>query len=225
MTLLRISTPEIEGIYQGSRWLKFQVLCCGEELQDLFNRLGSLFIFPLTGIVNGSPLSIEFFLNEYQGWIHDLMQKKMPEERSLKKILAAAMTNDLEALWLQKIPDKGYLVKIAKPVLQVQAHWLTYSDADGVFRSMSMGARSIFWGLQFAYPGVYQDAKTMELKETASCALLEIMREWVRDQTRPTPFLVGGKRINSPIRLGKKCFSWIGSHPQLVEQGISIHGC
>lgn len=226
MTLpLRISTPESEGVYQGSKWLKFQVLCEREELEQLFQRLRPFFIFPLTGVVDGKPIPESAFLSEYESWISELKSGRIPEDRALKKILAAAFTDDLEALWLQEVPNKGYLVKVSQPTLLVQAHWFSYSEIDGVFRPMSMGVESIFWGLQFSFPGVYQDAKTMELKVVERGKLFEEVRHWVRDATRATPFIVCGNRINSPIRLGKQCFSWIGQHSQLQAQGISVHGC
>lgn len=224
MNLLRISSPEQEGVYQGSKWLKFQVLCQRDEIEQLFERLKPFYIFPLTGIVDGNPISQEDFLSEYESWISGLKNGRVPEDRLLRKILAAAFTDDLDALWLQAA-GKGYLVKIAKPTLLVQAHFFSYSEMDGVFRPMSMGQGSIFWGLQFSFPGVYQDAKTMELKEVGKSKMFESVRLWVREATRATPFVVEGKRSNSPIRLGKLCFSWIGNHPQLQTRGISIHGC
>ncbi len=225
MTLLRISTPEKEGEYQGSKWLKFQVLCEKDELERLFSRLRPFFIFPLSGLVNGHPLSEESFLAEYGSWIAGLKEGRPPEDHALKKILAAAMTDDLDSLWLQEVPGKGYLMKMAKPVLLMQAHSFSYSKMDGVFRPMSMGLQSVFWGIQFSFPSIYQDARTMELREVERGKLFEEVRLWVREESRATPFIVEGERINSPIRLGKGSFSWIGRHPQLKSQGISIHGC
>lgn len=221
---LRISSPESEGVYQGSKWIKFQVLCDPEELGALFERLQPVSIYPLTGLVDGNPLSPETFLGEYRSWIEGLQAGKIPNDSSLRKVLAAAFVDDPEALWLQEIPGKGYLAKIGRPVLQVQAHWFTYSEEDKIFRPMSMGLNSVFWGLQFSYPGIYQDAKTMELKEVEDERIFETVRLWVREMTRATPFITAGQRINSPIRLGRNAFSWIGKHPQLLEQGISIHG-
>ena len=221
---LRISTLEKEGAYQGSKWLKFQVLCQREELDQLFERLRPFFIVPLTGIIDGKTIPEDVFLAEYEAWITGLKAGRIPEDRSLKKILAAAFTDDLQAVWLQEVSGKGYLAKISQPTLLVQAHYFSYSEIDGVFRPMSMGLESIFWGLQFSFPGVYQDGKTMELKTIERGKLFEEVRHWIRDATRATPFIVNGSRINSSIRLGKQCFSWIGGHPQLREQGISIHG-
>src|SRR3990167_7039927 len=209
---LRVSTPAKEGVYQGSKWLKFQLLCSAEELGALFAILHPFFIFPLTGIVDGKPLSEKKFLNEYSSWIADLQNGRIPSDQALRTILAAAFTDDLDTLWLQEIPQKaaihesdlvqtpakGYLVKISKPIVQVQAHYFSYSTIDGVFRPMSMGKESIFWGLQFSYPQIYQDAKTMELKTAENNTLFEKIRLWVRDATRATPFSVAGVRINSP---------------------------
>ena len=151
-----------------------------------------------------------------------LKQGVVPTESDLRRLLACAFVDDLESLWLQEIPEKGYLVKIAKPTIQVQSHYFTYSREDSVFRPMSMGTESVFWGLQFSYPQIYQDPKTLELKTAPEDRLFEILRLWVRESTRATPFLVDGKRVNASIRTGKNCFSWIHLHPQLHLRNIGI---
>jgi hypothetical protein len=217
---LRVSQLALEGIYQGSKFLKIQVLCDREELKALFERLGEFWLFHLTGLGDGEPIGQERFLEEYGKWVEGLKRGEVVEDGELKKVLAAALTKDLNALWKQEAGGK-FLVKMARPVVQVQAHFFTYSAIDGVFRPMTMGAGSIFWGLQFSFPQIYQDPKTMEFFET-DLQLFEEIRRWMRDFTRPTPFVVGGVKTNVPIRLGKNCFSWIGAHPQLKGQGISV---
>ena len=219
---LRISTPEKEGIFQGSKWLKFQVLCDREELKCLFEKLEPFSIFPLTGMSSGKATEKGDFLRIYGEWIEQLKQGKPPSDESLRKLLAAVVVREEGALWLQEIPGKGYLLKVCKAVLHLQAHYFTYSRADGVFRPMSMGERSIFWGLQFSFPQIYQDGKTAEIKEAEENLLVKLLRVWLREETRPTPFLVDGKKVNVPIRLGKQCFSWIGRHPQLALQNIGV---
>lgn len=218
---LRISDSNNEGVYQGSKWLKLQILCDREDLMDLFQRLPSFWIFPLTGIVDGKSISHDCFLDEYGRWIASLKMGSVPKNEELKRVLACAFVEDLQSLWLQKVA-KGYLTKIKTPVVQVQAHFFTYSPIDGVFRPMSMGSESVFWGLQFSYPQIYQDGKTMEFREVKSSPFFRTIQLWMREKTRSTPFLVGGKRINAPIRIGKNCFSWIHNHPQLIQQNIGI---
>jgi hypothetical protein len=218
---LRISTPEAEGIYQGSKWLKIQALIDGDELRSLFETLSPFWIYPLTGIVGGQPILKEFFVEEYSRWIDALKRGAPPSDAELRRLLACAFTDDPEALWLQKV-SKGYLAKIGKPVVQVQAHYFSYSPVDNVFRPMSMGSESVFWGLQFSFPQIYQDPKTMELCEAGAGNLFRKIQLWAREATRATPFVVEGKRMNAPIRLGKNCFSWIQGHPQLIQRKISL---
>ncbi len=105
-SILRISTPEKEGVYQGSKWLKFQVLCDRKELEALFSVLDPFYIFPLGGFVDGAALEQKKFLDEYGSWIEGLKQGHVPEDRQLRSILAAAFTEDLEALWLHPVPGK-----------------------------------------------------------------------------------------------------------------------
>ncbi len=218
---LRISHPSEEGVYQASKWLKVQALIDPEEMRDLLGFLAPFWIFPLTGLVDGSPIPPSVFCEEYARWIEGLKRGEVPSSEALRKLVACAFIDDLSALWLQKTGEK-FLTKIAKPIIQVQAHFFSYSRVDGVIRPMSMGLESIFWGLQFSFPQVYQDPKTMELYEIGRSPLFRKLQLWVRENTRPTPFLIDGKKMNSPIRLGKECFSWIEKHPQLKESNIYI---
>lgn len=221
---LRLSTLAEEGVYQGSKYLKFQVLCDAEELKGLLD--GSFSIYPLTGLVDGEAIEAADFIEVYGSWIEGLKEGREPADGDLRRILAAAFTAEPDALWKQEVPGRRFLIKIGKPVVQVQAHFFTYSPIDAVFRPMTMGSGSIFWGLQFSFPQIYQDPKTMEfheVDESPNAALFQKIKQWVRDTTRATPFVVDGKRTNVPIRLGKECFSWIHSHPKLIEQKIGVY--
>lgn len=217
---IRISNLKNEGVYQGSKWLKIPVLCDVKELSLLID--GSFFIVPLTGIFDGNPLDPQFFLSVYAEWMEQLKKGIVPTDAELRKILACAWTLDLDSLWLQEVPHKGFITKISKPVVQVQSHFFSYSRLDHVFRSMSMGEGSIFWGLLFSFPQWFQDPKTMEIQSVQKDPLFEKIRLWSRSHTRATPFQVDGEKTNVPIRLGKNCFSWIHHHPQLNAQNIEV---
>ncbi len=215
---LRTSTPEQEGIYQGSKYLKYPLLCDADELRNLFEQISPFYIYRLTGLSDGNPISQGQFIDEYGSWIAKLKAGSVPEDGELKRLLACAFVTDPEALWKQAVPQSRYIVKVSRPLVQVQAHFFTYSPLDGVFRSMTMGPNSIFWGLLFSFPQVYQDPKTqelMEVEESEEFTLFQKIKLWVRNETRATPFIADGKRTNVPIRLGKQCFSWIHHHPQL----------
>ena len=202
---IRTSTLAQEGAYQGSKYLKYQVLCDAEELVQLFD--SSFSIHPL-GLGDGGPTS---FLPEYASVIEELKQGRLPVVR----LPTCAFAEDPEALWKQEVPGGRYLMKIGKPVVLVQPHFFTYSPIDGVFRPMTLSQASIFWGLQFSFPQIAQDPKTMEFFEVDPSPLWQKIKHWVRNSTRATPFVVDGKKMNVPIRLGKNCFSWINRHPQL----------
>lgn len=217
---IRISNPKNEGVYQGSKWLKVPVLCDAEELRELFD--DSFSIIPLTGIFDGKTLDPNRFLSVYSGWIEQIKEGRVPSDSDLRQILACVWAIDLESVWLQEIPGKGYLAKVNAPQVLVQAHYFSYSRVDGAFRTMSMGEGSVFWGIQFSYPQVYQDPQTMEIRNSGKNELFEKIRRWSRDKTRATPFQVDGVKTCVPIRLGKNCFSWIGQHPQLIQQGIQV---
>jgi hypothetical protein len=224
---LRISSLEKEGVYQASKWLKLSLLVDGLEMQNLLHDLGDAWIFPLTGFSNGLPISHSFFVQEYGRWIEDLKKGELPKESDFRRLFASCITEDLSDLWLQPIASRPneYLIKISTPVIQMQTHFVHYSSLDQEFRSMSIGRDSIFWGVQFSFPQVAQNAKTMELYEVKPNALFCRLRQWVRDHTKPTPFIVEGVRKNVPIRLGKNCFSWIESHPEIKAKGLRIYGC
>ena len=53
-------------------------------------------------------------------------------------------------------------------------------------------------------------------------ALFKKLMVWQRTHTRPTPFLVNDEKINSSVRIGHECFSWINDHPQLIQQNIKV---
>lgn len=220
--ILRVSHPSNEGVYQASKWVKCWALIDGEEMQNLLDALGDFWIFPITGFVDGNPISKAFFVAEYSRWIEGLKEGMIPTSEELRRLTASVFTEDLEALWLQEIATNRFITKIAKPLVQVQSHYFSYSSLDQVFRPMSMGKGSVFWGLQFSYPQIYQDPKTMEFCEVTSGGLYRKIQLWMREKTRATPFFVDGKKINAPIRLGKQCFSWIHKHPQLIEQKIAV---
>lgn len=223
---LRVSSPGLEGVFQGSKFLKHQVLCDAAELSLLFDALAPFWIYPLTGLVDGSPIEPERFLEEYGSWIENLKQGILPSDAELRRLLACAFTAEPDALWKQEVPGNRFIIKPSKPVVQVQAHFFTYSPIDEVFRPMTMGQNNIFWGLQFSFPQIYQDPKTMEfheIDESPNTDLFQKIKQWARDTTRATPFVVDGKRTNVPIRLGKNCFSWIHHHPQLIQQNIGVY--
>jgi hypothetical protein len=227
MTLPRISTLAEEGLFQAAKWLKTQALLSGDELEKLLDSLAPFELFPLSGAypLTELPTSIEKFVVTYRGWIEQLQQGTLPTDESMRPYKALLLTQVPDNVWLQAMPSGRYLVKPCGPFIQVQIHHMTYSSVDKSFRPMTLSADSIFWGLQFSFPQVYQDPKTQEFIEEEMGPnedAFRVLRKWVREFTMATPMWVEGKRVNLPIRIGKECMPWINRHPQLQAKGIQV---
>ena len=214
---------------QASKWLNAPLLLDTDEMQKLILDLGDFWIFKVQGVINKDQesLSTEQFLNCYSDYIKGLKQGRFEESPYMKSVFSSVWTTSLDALYSIPVREDQQLIKIDKPVIQLQSNRLTFSKSDGKFRSMTFGPGSIHWGIQFSYPQIYQDAayRVLSVKETPefpNTLLFKNLQRWVRENTVPTPFLVEEQKTNVPIRLGKNCFSWINNHPHLIANHLRV---
>ena len=152
----------------------------------------------------------ESFLSSYRHYIEGLKAGTLATFRHF----SSAISIDPEAFHTCMIGSEKYMAKPLKPLIQMQQHRFFPSKTAGAFHSMVMSQESIHWGIQFSYPQLYQDEHLMvkavkETEEFPNTALFKKLQRWVRTRTVPTPFIVEGRQVNVPIRLGKNCFSWI----------------
>jgi len=218
---MKISTPAVEGQFQAAKWLKVQALLDGVELEQLLKALMPHELFPLSGTYGLEQLPLKSFVSEYSAWIEQLQRGVVPQPTQK----ALCLTRDPESVWLQQMPNDLFAVKPCRPYIQVQVHYMQYSPVDGQFRSMTFGPETIFWGLQFAFPQVFQDPKSGQFVDEdlgPNEGVFRDLRRWVREHTTPTPMLVDSKQVNLPVRLGKHCKSWIHQHPQLKARGLYV---
>lgn len=215
---------------QASKWLDLQLLIDSDEMHALFQTLEPFAIYT-TGRVCGlseGEISHAEFLQAYRTYIATLMKGELPLEQDFRALFSSVFTRQSDHLFQVLTPDGRRIIRVAKPVLQLQLNKIAYSSADGKFRGMVFGKDSIFWGLHFSFPQLFLDCETKEVfqvKENAqfpNTALFRILQRWTRQHTVPTPFQAEGTQVNVPIRLGKKCFSWINNHIQLVQQNIKV---
>lgn len=224
--MLSIKNTQIP--YHASKWLSLGMLVDLGEMQDFLNALGPFFIYPLGAVVprGQDQIKIEDFLTLYQSYIEALKQGRVPEERSFRSIFSSALSLKEDCLYALAVGEDRQLVRVLKPVVQMQAHTLDYSPADGKFRSMVLGQDSVLWGLQFSYPQLYEDPETRAPQKVDSryvnSALFRLIQKWIRENTIPTPFVVSGEVINVPMRLGKQCLTWINNHPQFLKKGLKV---
>ncbi len=228
-TPLRVSTVSQEPPFQASKWISMALLIDREEMGHLLNELGNFSIVLTSGLTQPGKeiLSHQDFLGTYGSYVEELKAGKIPSEIEYRSVFSSAWTQSLEALYAVKVGNGQHLVRICKPVVQLQPHGFEYSSLDGKFRSMVLGER-MTWGIQFSYPQLFQNPQTHAVEQVLkgegfpNTALFRTLQKWVRHFTQATPFVVNGKRINVPIRLGKQCFSWINRHPQFSSRGLTV---
>lgn len=230
---LRISTPT-ELPLQASKWLDIQMLLSPAELAELFRFLeisASAFYLYSCGVVcklGTGEVSHQNFLHHYEVYIQDLMQGKSPDPAIYRPLFSPAMTLTTDTLFTIPVGEDRQLIRVAKPVVQLQANHINYSTVDKKFHSMVFGIDNIAWGLQFSYPQLYQDQQTKEVEMIKNnhafpnSALFQLIQKWMRQHTIPTPFIAEGILTNVPMRIGKECLSWINSHPHLIEKNIKV---
>lgn len=232
MNNIRKSTTK-ESPLQASKWLSVQAMIEVEEMQDLFKTLDNFYL-ARCGIVcteNEGLLSTEQFLHDYATYIHTLKNGTLPDALKFRSLFSPALTVSLDSLYSVPLEGGKHVLRVAKPVIQLQANYIDYSPDDQKFRPMIFGMDSIPWGIQFSYPQLYQDNLTKQVEQVKKTSafpntqIFHTLQKWMRQNTIPTPFEVNGTTSNAPIRIGKKCLPWINKHPQLIKKGIHVnHG-
>lgn len=215
---------------QASKWLKSAALLSPEEMAHLVECLSPA-KFYLTGRVvkpGEGEISPAQFLEVYCDYINQLRTGIKPKAQELQPWFSCTVTCDGASIQeLNPAPEKQ-LYRVVRPVIQLQHHIMDYSPADGKFHSMVFGNQTIDWGIQFSYPQLFQDPKTMQIVSVdasdpfPNTGIFKNLMRWMRQHTIPTPFIVQGVMINAPIRIGKECLNWIQFHPDLNRKGITV---
>lgn len=244
--MLRISTIKEQPL-EASKWIHVQALLEPREMANLFDLLNhpppsgqstdqylddqsQLFLFQCGSVsprdqINSSSAD---FLQRYTDYIDVLKSGEIPSLASLQPWFSMVLTASTDALFTIHVGQNQQIMRVARPVIQMQAGTIDYSPVDKKFRSMVFGQDNISWGIQFSYPHIFQDPVTREIHtvtedpEYPNTKLFHSLQKWMRQHTIPTPFYAEGSLINVPMRLGKSCLPWINRHPQLLLKGISI---
>lgn len=222
-----ISSPEKEGILQVSKSRKLPLLLDTDEMDHLLDILTPFTMFDVSRPIDLPKAIIpkDLFSVQYKLYVNGIKQGKLIDETLLRPYFSALITLKPKGVFAQLLSNGKYLIKTRLPAIQMQRHHFIFSDT---FHSGVMSETSITWGIQFSYPQLYLDPKTSEIGKVEkndvfpNTELFHRLAKWVRDHTCATPFIVKEKKMNQPIRLGKKCFSWINQHPHLKERGIYV---
>lgn len=230
ISLLPLRTLSDHHPLQASKWISVPVLLDSTEMERLLNHLNGFWMFQVSGVVGKNEGYIErsAFLRAYAEYIDALKDGKKPQEAHYRNYFSCVMTVDANALYVLQASENQYLIKIAKPVVQLQALRIDYSQVDGKFRTMVHGSESILWGIQFSYPQLCLDPDTLDVMQVKegnafpNTKLFRTLQLWVRRNTVPTPFIVNGEVVYVPVRLGKESFRWINCHPQLIAKHLHV---
>jgi hypothetical protein len=228
--MLRVSSPAQEGVMRVSKALKYQVLLDGIEMAELFQALAPFEIYVTCEPCTPDLMRIEpsDFLEKYAAYVKCLQEGTLPDQLSLRRYFSAIFTKSSDLLYAMDVGKGRYLVKALKPVIQLQAHELFASEIDGKIHPMVLGQASILWGIQFSYPQIYQNPESAAFSKVdrspnfPNTELFSQLAHFLRQRSVPTPFVFQGKKRYEPIRLGKSCFSWINSHPQLLLRKVAV---
>ena len=226
---LRVSTFK-EKPLEASKWVHVQCLLETDELRSLFQSLGDFLLFQCGSVTprRQTNSSIAEFLEHYSTYINLLKNGQTPTIASLQPWFSMVMTRTSDAVFSIPVGESQQIIRVAKPVIQLQAGTIDYSPVDKKFRSMVFGCDNISWGIQFSYPHLYQDPLTRNVEtirntpEYPNTELFHLLQKWMRQHTIPTPLIAEEKLINIPIRIGKLCLTWINKHAQLISKDIYI---
>ena len=212
---------------EASKWLDVRVLLDGDEMSQLCDELPSFGIYATGSVMKQGQgfISLNHFLTVYRDYVACLKSGKIPNEAHYRQPFSSLWTRQVDHLAITQISESEQLIRPCLPVIQLSHHRLSYSPVDGKFRSMVLG-NSLTWGIQFAYPQIFKDAVTQDIVQVSdslpNTELFRKLQRWVRHHTLPTPFIAEGRRINVPVRIGRRCMEWIHQHPQLLAQNLKI---
>ncbi len=234
MNDLRISSYQEQPL-QASKWLEVQALLESDEMALLFDVLAPFSLFQCGSITQrgiggeeGQKQAKADFLSHYKDYVESLKSGELPLVSSYQICFSSVLTATNDCLYVIPIGEDRQLIRVSTPVIQMQAHTIGYSPIDKKFRSMVFGSDNIPWGIQFSYPQLFQDpiskqpTSVNDASAYPNTQLFRSLQKWMREHTTPTPFVVDGIMTNVPMRLGRKCYSWVNRHPQLVSKGISV---
>lgn len=212
-----------------SKWITLDLLIDEVEISNLIFSLSSIFLVSPQNATPETPflLKKEIFLDAYASYISDLKSGKTPPFNGFKKFFYMMISANLDGLFIRSIGKDKEALAINAPLIEVKPISLVLSKVDQSIRTSAVSPEGILWGLSFSFPQIIQDPKTLhssqiDLQNHPTGQCFKKIRSWLRSNTRATPFIIGSKKVNASVRLGKNCFEWINFHPELRKQNILV---
>lgn len=223
--ILRISKLELQGAASFSKWQHIQVLLEDFELRALFSKLEPFSLFP-TGSIHQNPITsitTKTFTENYKTYLQELKAKSILCPQTMRAFFSCAMTQEENAICQAQLEKNAYKVQYLAPFVLIQPFYFVLSSGEKHFQPMILGKKSISWGLRFSYPLLFQSPKSSKIQKVTkdkafpNSKLFFTLQKWIRHNTLPPCFIHQNKKYTFPLRLGKKCFPWIHTHPQFAK--------
>lgn len=211
--------------FSASKWVKLPIFSSAKEMALLFSKLTAAALFPIGRVLSSDQITIssENFLKTYESLLKTLFEEKKLLKESILPLAIANQLNDFELI---KVNKTKHILRIIRPVIQLKWHFFRFSPIDQSFRSNVFCQDSIFWGVEFSYPQLYQDFETKKIIQINSdypnLSLWKIIRKWCRDISLATPIHIGNKQMNLTMRLGKDLFPIINEHPDFKNREFKV---
>ena len=224
---IRISHPQDEGFLQASKWLTFRVLLGIEELSGLIDALPPFFIYNSSKLTPFSETLIEAQAFK-EGYCHYLKSLEKGDFIRAPSCFSTIWTTLESSVYAFEVKKGQFIIKPTLPPVQLSHHQFSFSHNNQTFHSMLHSLESIPWGLQFSYPQIFSNSLGGEVVEVLknqgmpNTALFLALSKWMRKETRPTPFLYEGKRLNAIFRIGKNSLKWAEKHLNMAPLRIKI---
>lgn len=206
-----------------SKWQKVQVLLDPVEMENLLQHLSPLFMFNISEVIPFEKISLalDTFMNAYQKYIN-MLRGKIPKQ---KIVLTYALSQRIDNFCAIAVTPNQFICRALQPEIHLQTYEFLL-DSEGKILPQVFSQETIGWGIQFAYPAIFQDAHTMEAFPATRASFLgwkvfSCLRNWLRIHSMPLGVQIQGKNIYLPIRLGKKAADWIDEHIDRDKIAIS----
>jgi hypothetical protein len=189
--------------YKVSKWLSLAFLVDSEEFNHFLDEMGDVKFFRTGEILTSlEPKTKKEFSTHYDRYLKSL------ETDVSEKLEPLLMTYDENDVYGLQVGQDKYLIYPKSPVIQIREHQFTLTIDDRI-QPMVFGKDSIRWGLIFSYPQIFYDpiekkiVQVLKDLDSPNTEGFKNLQKWVRENTKPSPFSIKGKKINATFRIGK----------------------
>lgn len=211
--------------YEVSRARSQRVLLDPEEMNSLFQVLGSFFLFR-TATKNELPAQDD--RTEWRLLYEEYIEQLKLGDVGRAVLLSAFIAPSKESFYALSTPSKKIQIRPREPIIQITHHTFSFNPEEGQFYSQIFGAEALSWGVEWSFPLLFEEPfskevfKLTDAERWPALLLFKKWEGWLREHTEPVKFLSREKKEIAPFRIGKKAKSWAKELPALHKKGLTL---